>query len=185
MALDTLQLTFKVSVTGQGEKNPVGQDYQPISEPVAITKKVGPFLQSNANNAALGANELISQIYTIAASGNLSLDLTSLTDILFQSGISLVRVKGILIRLLSAADDATNGSGCTGIVIGNAASNGFPMFLANTTSEITLGNGEFVCWATPSAAGVPVSGTSKIIYLVNSDAANAAKVQVTLLGGTS
>jgi hypothetical protein len=185
MSLDTLQLTFKVSVSGQGAKNPVGQDYQPIEEPIAISKQVGPFLQSNANNAALGANELISQIFTIAASGNLSLDLTNLTDILFQASISLARVKGILIRLLSATDDATNGNGCSGVTIGNATSNGFPMFLANTTSEMVLGNGEFVCWATPGASGLAVSGTSKNLYLVNNDASNAAKVQITLLGGTS
>lgn len=182
--LDSLSVAFKPTISGSIGKNITGTAYQPISVPVALVKSGLSFTRNNANNAALGADELISSVISIAASGNTTVALNSLTDMLLQAGVSLARVKGYRVQLLSVADDSVNGTACSSVTVGNAASTPFPFILNTATTTFNLGNGEYTEWATPSAAGIVV-GTAINIKLLNNDGSNAAAVQLTLLGGTT
>lgn len=175
-------MTIKVSVSGSGQVNVVGNDYNDLKEPVSFSKAVGPFTTANANNAALGANECYSAITTIPAGGTATVNLQSLQDICLQSGLLFVRLKAYLIRLLSVSDDATSGTACSGVTINASGTN---LNALNGLSSYALGNGEFLCWATPNAAGITVDGTHFNLEFTNNDVAHAAAVQITLIGGTS
>ena len=182
--LDTLTVTMKPSITGTIGKNITGTAYNPITVGVSLVKAGLAFSRGIANTTALGADEIISSITTIAASGNTTIALNGLTDMLLQSGVSLARVKGYRIHLLSTSDDATNGTNCSSITVGNAAATPFPFILNTSTTTFTLNNGEYTEWATPSGAGIVV-GSAINIKIVNNDASNAAAVIVTLIGGTT
>ena len=54
-----------------------------------------------------------------------------------------------------------------------------------TGSKFCIPNGAILLFATPSAGGVLVDGTHKIIKYTNVDAAVTAKIQTTLFGGTT
>ena len=182
--LDSLAITWKPTISGTIGKNITGTAYQPISVPVSITKSGLAYTRSNANNTALGADEIYSAITSIAAAGNATLNLASLTDMILQTGVSLARVKGYRIQLLSATDDTVNGTACSGITVGNAGVNPFPFTFSVATTTFTLGNGEYIEWATPGTGGIVV-GTGTNLKVANNDAGVAAAVQITLLGGTS
>lgn len=184
MALDSLVATLSCQLTATAAHNITGADYSALQTRVtpAGSMSAGTAI---ANASAGGADELISKIYTAAASGTVNIDLTSLTDVLLQSSISLARVKGIMFRLLSVAQDATNGTACSSVEIGNAGSNGNTMFLKDISDIITLKNGEWVGWGTSQAAGKMVDGTHKIILVTNIDSGVAMALQVTLIGGTT
>lgn len=190
MALDSLSSTLKIQLNWTAEDNLTGDDYSPVQNTGTITHQssVGT---SAANNAAGGGNELISWIQSISASSSATIDLTSLTNILQASGISLARVKGIVIRLLSTTDDETNGTAATYVTVGNNSSNDWTSqsggrgWLASATSVLDIPNGGAVGASFPSAAGVLVDSTHKIIKIANADSSVAAKVQISIQGATS
>ena len=180
----TASLTATASWNAAGSKT--GTDYAnavPVSNSGFSTKQ--SVATTIANASAGGGNQFISNIVTIAGGGSTTIDLTSLTDILGQTGVSLARYKGILFRLLSVADDATNGTACSGVTIGNNAANDINNWYGGATGTLTLGNGEHTQWASPSAAGKVVDGTHKIIKIANNDGAVTAAVQYTILGATT
>ena len=108
-------------------------------------------------------------------------NLQSLLDVLGQT-VSLVRIKGLLFQLLSTSDDQANGTACSGVTVGNAATNANKMFLGAQSHTLVLGNGEAVAWVSPSAAGLAVDGTHLNVLVTNNDVVNSAAVQVTVLG---
>lgn len=181
-ALSSQSMTVKISVNGSGTENVTGSDYQPLKQGLSIAKSVGPYSTAVANNVALGADETASFVTTIAASGSADIDLTNLTDILLRTGVSLARVKAYVIRLLSTTDDSVNGTLCTGITTNGAGTN---LIVLPGITNTPIGNGEVLSWATPNAAGVSVTGTTKIIHVVNNDASHSAAVQLTIVGGTT
>jgi hypothetical protein len=190
MALDSLTSTLTITMQWTAAKNLVGVDYSPISNGSQVSKRssVGTNANSNTNT---GGNELVSFIQSIANSGSATFDLTNMTDILNQANTNLARVKGIEIRLLSTADDATNGTACTYITVGANGTNDWLSsntgrgWLTSNTSSIDIPNGGALGLAFPNATGVPVNGTSKIIKVTNGDSGNTAAVQISLQGGTS
>ncbi len=175
-------MSVKVTVTGSGTQNVTGADYSALKAPLSIAKNVGPFSTSNANSAALGADETVSFIQTVTASGSVDVDLTNLTDLLQRSSTSFARDKAFVIRLLSQTDDSTNGTPCTGITINGAGTN---LAVLPGITGLTLGNGDVKVWATPNASGTAVSGTTKIVHIVNNDSSHVAAVQLTFIGGTT
>lgn len=188
--LDSLTATLKISLSATPQKNSTGADYQPLTTPVSISKTetVGT---SNANGAVGGCDELISKVYSINASSSITIDLTSLTDILLQTGVSLARVKGIMIRLLSATDDTViPGTAAAYITVGNNGANDFVSqsgtgWLNGASSAFDIPNGGALAFLCPNAGGVIVDGTHKIIKIANGDGALVAKAQVSILGGTT
>jgi hypothetical protein len=178
MGLPSVSATFSVGVGYQCQNAAPNSQYQPITAQGNPKKAIG---FTTGTNTANQVDELSSKIYSVAAGGTANIDLTALLDVLGNT-VSLVRVKGLLFQLLSTADDATNGTACSGVTIGNAGSNAFQMFLGAQAHTIVLGNGEAAAWLSPSAGGLTVNGTHKIVLITNNDVVNPAAVQVTVLG---
>lgn len=176
-------LNATLAVTGAAYTAPSVND--------TVSKKV-TYSTSQANAVAsgntTGSDESYSAITSIAGGGTATLDLTALTD-LFGQALNFARVKGIVIQLLSATDDSTVVTGASTaasqITVGNAALNAFPLPLGALTHTIVLKNGEAFAWTSPTAAGVAVSATAKNLLITNNDGTNTAKVQITLVGGTT
>ena len=143
-----------------------------------------------ADNAAGGGDEAFLFILTAAGSGNASVDLTSITDVMGTASVTLARVKQFRIQLLSAADDAVNGTACTSVTVGDSGTNDFISqslsgWVTAAAAKVDLPNGSYVEFGTPSAGGVVVDSTHKIIYVLNNDSGHTMAVQFTGAGGDS
>lgn len=148
------------------------------------------FGTAQANGVSGGADEIVSFLQVIAPGGSATINLQSITNILQQVGIALARVKGYKIRLLAAsgngAVDSVNGTTCTSIQVGNAASNPHPLELGSTTTTYRINNGGSHQHFDPSAAGFAViTPAARNVLITNNDGAVAAAVQVTLIGATT
>lgn len=194
MALDSLTSNLLVQLGWNATKNVVGSDYTPNTNQSTV-KKALSIGTAVADAAAGGGDELVSFVQTIAASGSASIDLTSLTDILGATGVSLARVKAIVIRLLSATDDTTIGTAAASVTIDNTVTNALSSqsnsgWFSNAAegaangSKFAIPNGGVLAFGTPAAAGVLVDPTHKVVKVTNNDAGLAAKVQISLVGGT-
>ena len=195
MALDSLAATFKLQLGWTAQKNITGSDYSPNQNSTTISKS-GTIGTTAANNAAGGGDELYSAVTSLAGSASASIDLTAVADILNQSGISLARVKAIVLRVLSTTDDAVIGTAAVGVAIDNTVANALSSqsnsgWFSNAAegaangSKFTVPNGGAVAFFTPSATGVLVDGTHKIIKLTNLDGAVTLKAQLSVVGGGS
>lgn len=183
MGISSLNVSMQGGQTWSAQNNITGSSYSPTSNSNKISKSVN--LGTGAANAALGgADELISFQSSISASSSLTIDLTSLTDILQTAGVNLARVKAYCFRLLNATDDPVYGTAASSVTIGNAASNSqqFNLSAAATFQAFTGGFWEYMDLR---AAGFTVDGTHKSVKILNNDAVLAAEVQITLVGGTS
>lgn len=183
-ALSSLALTVSPNRQWLAQLNQTG--YSAISKNDQFTTPQITMGTAAANNAAGGADQLLSQTISIAASGTNTIDLTAFTDILQRATQSFARVKYIEFWLMTAADDtATPGTAASQVTIGAAGSNPFVMELGGTTPTKILKNGDFCVYGTRSAAGLTVSGTNKNILITNNDASLTAVVRVTICGGTT
>lgn len=195
MAIDNLTASLTAAATWTAQKNQTGTDYPPLGSSGTISKKL-TMGTAAVNNTAGGADEFVSFLQTLLNSASASIDLTNLTDIVQASGISLARVKGIMIRLLSTTDDATYGTASNSVLVDGTVTNALSS-QSNTGwfgnagegtangSRVVIPNGGFLAFGTPAALGVLVDGTHKIIKVTNQDAGVPAKVQISLIGGTS
>jgi hypothetical protein len=191
MALSAVTGTsLKIVAVLNPQLNLTGTDYQPNVNQSIVSKAIAFVL---GGNVALGINQIVSVVTTIAASGSLSIDLTALTNLLQQASVNLARVKAIILRVLSVADDATNGTAAVGVTVDNTVANALSSQAnsgwfnnaaegAGAGSRFCIPNGAILVFATPSAAGVLVDGTHKIIKLTNLDGAVTVAVQYTIFG---
>lgn len=145
---------------------------------------------SNGASSAKGADQVYSAVRSLAGGANETLDLSgSLTNI-FGETISFVRIKAILIELLSTAQDADNGTAATSILVGGAATNqalaGSGKWFGDTSDKIRVFNGGFFACAVDNAAGVTVANASTdSLKVENEDGAVTAKYRLTIIGGTT
>jgi hypothetical protein len=118
--------------------------------------------------------------YSIAALGNQQLDLAGgLTDY-FGASITFTKIREILIELdaTSTASELVIGGGTDG-----AGTNAFAGFLGDASHKVRCGNGSFFHAGRPDATGFAVTaGTGDILRIENADGANAAAVNVFLVG---
>lgn len=184
-ALSELTFNFKSSRIWDAKVAKTGALFDKISAPGNLTTPTITIKHSTPNATAGGGDSLASFILSLAGGATVDIDLQALTDVANRTGHSLARFKYIEFWLLGTADDATNGTACSGVTIGNAASNAHQLFLGSDTHTFTLGNGEFVIWATRSAAGKVVDGSNKAVKVLNNDGSVAAALQVTVCGGSS
>ena len=140
---------------------------------------------TTGGNTPGGANEVFLFFVTIAPSGSATFSLQNLTDVMQYTNILLVRLKGIWFWLLSAKDDATNGTAASAVTIGNASVSPNGLFLGSPTSTFVLSNSEDIQWKRPNAAGIAVTAGTQNIKIVNNDAVNSACVLVAGFGATS
>lgn len=148
------------------------------------------FGTANANNKSGGADELVSFLQVIAPGGSATVNLQSVTNILQQVGVALARVKGYKIRLLAVsgngAVDTVNGTACSSITVGNAASSPNALEMGAGTQTYNVNNGGSHQHFDPSAAGFAVvTASARNVLITNNDGVNSAAVQLTLIGATT
>lgn len=83
-----------------------GGVYNPITNTLSISKRYS-FGTDAANNITGGGDEVFSFQQAISSSSSATVDLTAMTNLLNQTAVAIVRIKGYQIRLLSATDDST------------------------------------------------------------------------------
>jgi hypothetical protein len=161
----------------------LGQLYQANSQQNLFKRRLRTLSSTPGPSAAYGIDALYAKVSTISASGTLTIDLNSFTDVASQTTVAMVRLKAFFIMLLSSEEDSSITYTPTGIVVGGAGSNPHPLVLTDAASDkVTLLGGEPFSWWTPTAAGRTVSSTVKNVLITNSDSTNAAKVAVLLAG---
>jgi hypothetical protein len=151
------------------------------------------YKSSILNSAAFGTDQLYYLLNSIAASGNLTIDLSNYADISGRTGASLIggRLKWWRFRVLATAEtapDGTAGTACSSVTFGNAAgtgTNGWFGPLTNATATYAINGGSTWQHGDGTAAGYVVDATHKLLYFVNNDAANVAKLLVAFGGCTS
>ncbi len=191
MALSSLSVTPQNNLSWTAQNNLTGSNYNPITNSGRITKQVA-YGTSIANAAAGGANEFISYLISLAAAANTTVNLQAVTDILNTANVNLARIKGYEIRLLSTSDDATYGTNCTSIRWGGAAATPQQFNLTTTdavntanTAAFTVYKGGTVQYFDQTAGGFTNDNTARSLFFLNLDATNAAKVELSLIGGTT
>ena len=134
------------------------------------------------------ANQASDLIVTGGTSATVNLDLSAaFSNILGNAAATWARIKGVLFKLLSPADDSTNGTLCSGLLIGNG-STPWQGFFGATTGTILLNGGtatvpgDWVAGSTDGATGWVVTGSAKILKMVNQDASNTFALRLTLIG---
>lgn len=176
-ALDTIQ-SVQVSLTMKGTGTKTGSgNLSPNSGAANFALKPGSFKLGNTPPGEL--NELYDQVLTIAASGTDSLTLTgTLTDICNQTAGSLTKIVAMAIYLLPLTDPSGDGTACTSITLGDAASNAWAAILG-ATGTYKVQNG--ACWFHFDPAGLTVGGTD-VLKILNNDSSHAAAVRVVIFG---
>lgn len=178
MGYDSFSGKLGVTVTWNPQNNGPTSLYGTVQAPTTLPKSI---TYVKGGNLANGVNVVYSALLTIAASGSTTVDLTSITEVLGSSK-TFARIKAVVIQLLSVADDSANGSACSSVTVGNAATNANKLFFTAGTDSIDLANGDVVAWGTGAAAGIAVDGTHKNVKILNNDGAVGAKVLLTVLG---
>lgn len=180
MALDTLTTSIEGNISWTAQKNITGRSPLIQSDALRKSRAIGT---AAASNAVGGANEVASYNITVGAGSTATVDVTALTDIVQQT-VNFARIKGYHITLLSYTDDATLGTNCSQVTIGNAAANQQNLNLG-VNSTMSLFNGDTQCYFTSKAAGILASGSAKNILITNNDNTNAATVQFSIIGATN
>lgn len=147
--------------------------------------------QASGANVANGANQAYTALFNIANSGTVVLNLNNGVSIqnVFGQNIVFTRIKGLVVELVSVAQNSTHGSNCSCITVGNAASGnkafvGATNWFANTNTTLRVKNGGFFAFGLFDANGVPVvTNSTDDLLFTNEDAGNIAKVRLTLIGG--
>lgn len=183
-AISSLTTSLSAGLSWSASNNVTGTDYQPVTSSGNIRK-----LQANgtaaANAALAGSDQLISYVFTITAASSSTIDLTSLTNVLQQTGVSLARIKGFMLRLLDSSDDATNGTACSKIAVTNdvtlpnalnhATGSGLTIAVTVTTTTIT--------GASIGAAGTGYPPSSTFPVTVNQSGGSGGVISVTTNSG--
>lgn len=164
-----------------------------------------PAIQSNGNTIARASftstgsgansiNQVAVKVYSIGASSSTTIDLSAaIRNVVNASDATFARIKSITITLLTSTTtsgnyDATQGTACTSITIGNAASNAWISVsnrggFGGTTFTFDIPNGGSMSWSVDNANGFAItSGSNCNLKILNNDASVAAAVQLTLLG---
>jgi hypothetical protein len=188
MAIGTLSAQLSSGLTVNAQNAGASTVYSGVTASVTINQQFKNSTASN-NNVAGGSDQSCSFIQIIAASGNATLDLTNMTNILGTAASGFARLKMYMAELLSAAQDSVNGTTCTSVTLGNAGSNinTLEFGTANTTFTYNINNGgcHGPIWDTTAAGFVLVDGTHKNVKIVNNDATNAAAIQISFVGGST
>ncbi len=147
--MSSVQATIGSVFRWQVGNNLTGSAYSQVQNAGTITKN-SSFTTSSANGASGGADEVFSFQQTIANTASATIDLTSMTNLLQQAAVAIVRVKGFQIRNLNITDDSTiNSPGSFGVVVTNIApANPSPLWFqtggVNLSLNITINAGNVI-----------------------------------------
>lgn len=187
MALNALTLNASAPVNWNAQNNVNGAS--PNQNASSSNEAICNLSSNAADNAPNGADDLYYAIQTIAASGSLSLDLTTFTNVLGVAASVAARVKYIKIGLLSAAQDSVNGTLCTFVKVDATVVNGLASQSGSgwleAVSILDIPNSGWVAFGIPNANGIAVDSTHKVIKITNGDSSHAAAVKIVLGLGDS
>jgi hypothetical protein len=186
MATNLSSLSFNVNATNtwQASVNQTGLS-SPLSNNNNYSKKLS-LGNGVTNTTSLGADELYVSLVTAAASGSVTITISNITDACGQTGIAFARLKYWRFQLLSLSDDSVNGTACSSVIIGNAASHPFGFTFGGATNTFQIYNGDIWEYATVSATGIAVtSGSNDQIKFANQDSSHAMAMLVILCGGST
>lgn len=181
MALSNLTGTVGAALNFAVEQDPVG--LTPTINNFAAIKSI-PF---TIGVGALQCNQFYASLRTLAASANETLDLNgSLSDLVGNTSIVMVRAKLLFLWLLSAADIApdgvTVGTAASSILFGNAT-NGQKFFMDAATDTAVVTNGDFLLATRSDATGWAITnGSTDTVKIVNQDAGLSA-IYLIVVGG--
>lgn len=179
----SLAFDFKVSALKLTAKKTYDDGARSPSSVVAdlLSKIPNVSLSSESDNTALtGADAGVAAVYDVAAAGTTTIDLSSLTTLDDQTAQALARVKFVAVMLLPTAK---GGTACSGVEIGNAATNANTLWMGAATHTTLLENGDWLVWGKGPAVGKAVDATHKSILVTCTDAVVAGKVLVVIVGG--
>lgn len=137
--------------------------------------------------AAFGIDTLYLYQFTLAASGTVTLDLTSYTDAVGQATQSMARTKGLHLWLHSTLDNTdVLTDPASGVTLGGAGSNPATLMFGDAASDKikVLPGGQFSWWDA-TANGVAVSGSAKNILITNLDSSYQAIGRLLVAGSLS
>jgi hypothetical protein len=128
----------------------------------------------NWNTVSLSTvNEQYGNTFTLAASGTQTIALNALTNVVGES-LSFTAIYSVIMVATGTA---------SGIKIGPAGSNGFP--ICGGTNTFTFVPGDcFTLLKNPTGSGLAVTGSTFNLLLTNLDSVNTATVQIVIVGNT-
>jgi hypothetical protein len=184
--MNNLKAVISQGANVSGSNNTAGLSSGPGSS--NNLNKTSTFKTGTTNTTSLGADEAHQMLYSIPASGTVQIDLTALVNLAGVT-VSFARVKAYRFHLLKATEttaDGVQGTACSMVTIGNAATNGNQLDMGAQTHTMSVQNGSCKSHAGESASGIcTVDATHKEILLTNNDTTNIAKLLVTLIGGSN
>lgn len=150
--ISTVTASMKASFLWQCGNSLTGSAYQQTTNNGGIAASY-PFGTAAANSAVAGADEVFTFQQAISGAGSATVDLTAMTNILQQATVNIVRIKGYMIRLLSAANDGT-------ITVPPATAIAVTNIGPATPSPLDFGNGGTGATVTMSVGSTIVTGVA-------------------------
>jgi hypothetical protein len=86
-----------------------------------------------------------------------------------------------MVELLSVAQDATNGTACSSVTLGNNVAHAWATGPFGATDTYTIKNGEKFVAVDERDVGFAV-GAADILKILNNDGVNAAAVRISIFG---
>lgn len=120
------------------------------------------------------ADQLFSDVRTLAASTSEELDLAAALVDAFGATLTFVKIRGIYI--VAAAANTGN------IVVGGAASNAFAGPFADDTDKVELPAEAYVEWVNPKAGWAVTAGTGDLLKIENDDSGASASYTIQIIG---
>lgn len=184
--LPALTGSLKVQAQWTAATIAASTNYQATQNANTITKNLPFTLGTTALNKC---NQIYSQITSIASSGSHTFDLSAaFTNVLGNAAATFARIKGFVFQVLSVADDAVNGTACSGVIIGNAGGNDVLLAVSaqpgldEVASTFQMGNGDVWAFFSAGANGIVIDSTHKSLKVANNDGAIACAFQMTIYG---
>ena len=168
----TLTGSMSTQFSWAAGNNLTGINYNPTTNSSTINKRQPYGTSVGTNTQVGGADECFSFQQAVAGGGSATLNLNGMTDLLQRSAVTIARIKGYQIRLLSAADDSTISPAPTPTSVGlvtnigvatpspldfNNGGTGLTLTLTTSTGTITS--------ATISTAGTGYPASSSFIVV--------------------
>lgn len=123
MGLSSLSGGMSSGFTWNAQVALTGVNYSPTTNAGGISKRQA-FGTYAANAASGGCDEVFSFQQGVTAGSTATIDLYAMTDLLQRTSVTIARIKGYQIRLLSASDDSTISPAPTATSVGLVTNNG-------------------------------------------------------------
>lgn len=175
MATDLTGLAGSVKLT----ISMTGQKALDLSTPEDIVKKTATVSYAFGTGAGK-ADQMWHDQRTLAASGTEDLDLAGALTNSFGGTVTFAKIKAIII--LNSSDEQGTPTDAS-LAVGGAAANQFINWVANSSDIVNIPAGGFLALCCDDANGfVVTAGTGDLLKILNSDAVDAARFDIFIIG---